>query len=246
MTCVIQQSWLGRWGNTMFQAAHALAYAEKWGCELQTDPWIGYRIFQLDYNPIREPALPRRSDHTLINGETNVSLHGYFQNRRSAIYNQEQIRRWFRFRPHVEAALASLIPADDVILAHQRVGDFVGYSYPVLAKEAYDKCCDDYSLDRSKVKFVTEEEPATHPDFTGDLAMLPDFFRLAKAKTVIRGNSSYSFWSSAIAEANGAKVYSPIIDGLVGGKFHYDVAWRSDNSARLSDHDFVDPIVIQP
>lgn len=243
MSGVIQCHFMGRFGNQCFAYAFAAAYAEKHGCELQTDPWIGERIFVMDRKPIRMP-LPRRSDHDLINGETNVSLRGYFQNARSAIYNQEQIRKWFRFRPHVEAALQTLVPAESTVVAHLRRGDFIGYNYPLVAEASYRRCCRDISGDEKQLMFLAEESPATHSDFTGELSFVPDFFRMAKAKTLLRANSSFSFWAGALVEAHGGRVFSPKIDGLKGGEEHDCEFLAGNGSTRLADFDFVDPINI--
>lgn len=242
---VINLHLLGRWGNQCFCYAFAAAYAERHGCELRTDPWVGHRIFEIDHNPIRED-LPRRSDHTLIDGEVNVSLRGYFQNARSAIYNQEQVRRFFRFRPHVESLLAELIPPQDAIIAHLRRGDYVGQNspYPLVSRSSYFRACEDHGLPIHKAEWISEEEPWVHPDFQGELAFVPDFFRLAKAHTILRANSSFSFWAAAIAEANQkARVFSPVIDGLIGGEEH-DCRFVQGNNARIADFDFVDPIKI--
>lgn len=243
--CVIQLQHLGRFGNTMFGMAHALAYAEKWGCELQCDPWVGFKIFSLDWNPIRGPVLPRRDDHNLINGETNVSLRGYFQNSRSALYNQEQIRRWFRFKPDVEAALQALAPQEDEVLCHVRRGDYAGYGYPLVSRDSYAKACMEFGIP-TILRTVSEEEPAAHPDFTGELSFVPDFFRMAKAKTLLRANSSFSFWAGAIVEAHGGKVFAPVIDGLNGGIEHDCRFVEGNGAARCADFDFVNPIVIPP
>lgn len=240
---VINCLWQGRAGNTLFQAAFALAYAERFNCELRFGPWWGTKVFVLDYNPIRE-SLPRRSETTLIDGETNVELRGYWQNRRSAIYNQEQIRRWFRFRPHVEAALQTLVPAPSTIVAHVRRGDFIGYSYPLVAEASYHATVRLLGGDEKQMLVVREEDPATHSAFTGELSFLPDFFRMAKAKTLLRANSSFSFWAGALVEAHGGRVFSPKIDGLKGGIEHDCEFLPGNGSTRLADFDFVDPIVI--
>jgi hypothetical protein len=92
--------------------------------------------------------------------------------------------------------------------------------------------------------FVREEEPATHPDFAGELSFVPDFYRLAKARTLLRANSSFSFWAGAIGPRIGTnRVFSPVIDGLVGGKEH-SCRFIPGNGARIADFDFVDPIEI--
>ena len=83
-----------------------------------------------------------------------------------------------------------------------------------------------------------------HPEFTGELSFVPDFFRLAKAMTVFRANSTFSFWAAAIAQANQkARVFSPVIGGLVGGIEH-ECSFIPGNGARMADFDFVEPINI--
>lgn len=239
---VINCLWQGRAGNTLFQAAHALAYGEKYNCEVRFGPWWGFKVFCLDYNPIRE-ELPRRNEVSLINGETEVELLGYWQNKRSAIYTLAQIRRWFRFRPHIESALQTLVPAPTTIMAHLRRGDYAGYGYPLVSEESYRAACRAIGADEKQLCFVSEESPAVHPEFTGDLAHVPDFFRLAKSRLLLRANSSFSFWAGALVEAHGGRVFSPIVADRKGGVEH-DVPFLQGNGARIADFDFVDPIEI--
>jgi len=234
---------LGRFGNMLFAYCFARGYCERYGFELHTDPWPGERLFCIDH-PRCRGDLERKDENTIILGEGNISYRSYSQRQKCAnFYTLEKLRHWLRFRPNVEAALQTLIPAPTTVVAHIRRGDYAGYGYPLVSEASYRACCKDIGVEQKHLLLVAEESAATHPDFTGELAFMPDFFRMAKAKTLLRANSSFSFWAGAIVEAHGGRVFSPVIDGLSGGGEH-DVKFIAGNGARIADLDFVNPIVI--
>lgn len=234
---------LGRFGNVLFGYCFARGYCEHFGFELHTDPWVGERIFCIDH-PRCRGDLERRDENTLIRGEGNISYRSYSQRQKCAdFYTLAKVKEWLRFRPHVEAALQGIVPRHTAILAHLRRGDYAGYGYPLLSRDSYIAACGEHNLGDAPIEWVSEEQPATHPDFTGELACVPDFFRMAKAKTLLRANSSFSFWAGALVEANGGTVMSPVIDRLKGGVEH-DCKFVRGNHARIADLDFVEPIHI--
>ena len=233
----------------MFEYAFARGYCEHYGLELHTDPWIGEAIFELSH-PRCENDLPRRDENSIVLGEDDVSYRSYSQRQYCAdFYSLTQIREWFKFRPSVAEPLIDLWkPRDEWALAHVRRGDYVGRNspYPLVSRASYERACVDYGIPVESLHWVEEEKPATHVSCGGELGLLPDFWRMTQAKTLLRANSSFSFWAAAIAQANhGARVLSPLVDDLAGG-VEYDVSFIEGNGARIADIAFVEPITIKP
>lgn len=219
---------IGRFGNQMFQYAHARALAERDGLELRTPRWVGERVF--DINPTPEPN---------YSGEY---LHGYFQNQHSAIYTKSQVKNWFKFRPWVESKLKHLTPAPETIVGHIRRGDMAGYGYPVLKMDSYFDACILHGLDYRHLCYVLEEAP-THVDgIEPELSWLPDFYIMAKATTLLRANSTFSWWAAAIGNA---RVFSPDIRGLTGGVEH-NVKFFEGNHPRIADLEGIGDIYLKP
>lgn len=233
---VIAVCMLGRFGNTMFQYAYAKAYAERYDCQFQCDPgWIGYKIFQLQDQPISDPNLPRRTEITATPGESNICFHTYAMQQKCVLYSTAKLREWFKFRPEIlEISHSHAVP---MIAAHRRVGDMSGYGYPICSLASYGNAAYKLGYNPSDQVFVTEEDPATDPRSDSWAPFLPDFLRLTLAPVIFRGNSSFSWWAAAIGYHR--KIYSPIINGLVGGVAEHDVEFVEGNWPRLSDHDFV-------
>ncbi len=127
-------------------------------------------------------------------------------------------------------------------MAHIRRGDFTGYGYPVVSEEAFDSACRYYFGCIEGLSFVSEEHPSKCDGIPDDLSFLPDFYRLMRAPTLMRANSSFSFVAGLLG--NGI-VLSPRIDGLTGGVEHDNVKFEAGNHCRLSHHDFCTDLFVQ-
>jgi hypothetical protein len=187
---------IGRFGNANFQFCHARKRAELEGATLCTPPWIGERIFD-----IPEACRDQDGEH----------IGGYAQNQESLIYSRRDVLNWLRIRPEIQAKLDTFVPQGEIV-AHVRRGDYKDLQYPLVSLSSYYRAA--ANLGFEKLAIVSEEAPLTHPDFTGDLGFLPDFYRLLKAKVLFRANSSFSWWAGTLSEA---QVYAPVIDGTPGG-----------------------------
>ena len=208
---------IGRTGNKLFQYAHARARAEREGCELVTPRWEGEKIFEIE--PTREQQA----------GDQPVG--GYGQNQDALIYTRKQVRQWFKFRPWVLETLEDICLPSVCAVGHRRVGDYAGYSYPICAQASYDRAFVKHGQTHSTLYMVTEENPAKHPAFTGNLAFVPDFLRLTFAWLLFRGNSSFSWWAATLGHG---RVFSPVVAGLLGGREH-DVEFVKGNWPRFCD-----------
>lgn len=191
---------IGRFGNQMFQFAYALRRAGQMDCQLSVPPWLGEKIFDI-------PCF--RSER----GPNDIVPGGYAQNQESLIYSRKWLLDMFRIRPELKAKLDSFVPSGE-ILAHLRRGDYEGYKYPLVSRASYLNAAEHFGFDPDKLVFVSEDEPLTHPDFAGELAFLPDFYRMMRAKVLFRANSSFSWWASTLGEA---MTFSPCIKGKPGG-----------------------------
>jgi len=201
---------IGRFGNALFQFAFCKAYAEKHDLKLVMDPWDGERVFDIAIDRPTNYALPDRDENSLVDGEINFRYRSYSQQQKCLIYSRADVRRWLKFKPHIEDAMGVLKPEE--LLAHRRVGDYPGYMFPCLSANSYLLACRQFGLDENKLKFITEEEPTLLPGPWPDF--LPDFWRLSHCNTLLRGNSSFSWWAATLGHG---EVYSPVIEGKPGG-----------------------------
>lgn len=213
MSKVVALQHLGRFGNQLFGYAFARAYAEKHGFELQTDPWIGERVFNISHPRIAEPdKLTKRCENTLIDGEGDVMLRSYFQQQKCLIYRKCDCQKWFKFSNDIHHAMEWGIHCPETV-AHRRAGDYTGYKYPTVSVKSYERAREEYGLD--ELHMVTEESPMVVKELRGELSHIPDFYTMVKAETLLRGNSSFSWWAATIGEC---EVYSPVMTNAIGGQ----------------------------
>lgn len=210
---------IGRFGNQLFQYAHARKFCELHGHTLATPPWVGEKIFDI---PEASRAKPDKV------------LGGYNQDQASLIYSRKWCLDTLRLRPEIESRLAAHIDTEP-FLAHRRVGDYAALGYPVVSERSYMEACAKYGYGSNGVIWVTEETATHRPAFTGELAFLPDFYRMMKAKALFRGNSSFSYWASVLGEA---RTFSPCIKGKRGG-VESDCEFVEGNHERFCELEFV-------
>lgn len=231
---VVAVSFMGRFGNQLFQYAFARAFAEKHGFEFQCDPWIGQQIFQLDDKPITSTNLQPRDENNIQDGEGDIIIRSYCQQQKCLIYTQSQVRGWFKFQHWVNQELHEL-PMIYRNVAHRRVGDYAGYSYPLVS---IGSCLGKFlELGISSFAILTEEHPLKHNSFQGELSFVPDFYCMANADVLLRGNSTFSWWAATLNRHG--RIYSPVMDGCEGGKEH-DVEFVDGNWPKFRDDlDFI-------
>lgn len=215
---------IGGFGNKMQIWAHAKARAEQGGHELRTQPWCGEKIFTLDRHKFVRP-----------DGSEQEVLSGYFMAQKDLIYTRADCRRWFKLRPAIEADLASKGYADDITHAHFRRGDFAGSGFPLISVRSVAAALTQYGFS-GLFRPVSDDIPTKDPAYTGDIEFLPDFYRLMKAPVLFRANSSFSRWAGTLGHG---RVFSPLMDGLVGGVENDNVPYVEGNWPTISkQHDF--------
>lgn len=206
---------MGRFGNQLFQYAHGKALAERHGYQIRCPKWPGQVLFQDCQDPLPD-------------GTEDHRIEGYFQHQSDLIYTKADCQRWFKFKPEVRGALESG-PCHDALACHRRVGDYANLGYVVVSRTSYEKAC---GILAPSLTWVTEENQCKNDLFEGWLGFAQDFYRLATAKILLRGNSSFSWWAHVLSQ--GQTVYSPVIDGLRGGQEH-DCQFVAGNWPKLAE-----------
>jgi hypothetical protein len=205
---------IGRFGNKLFQYAYARALAENESREFRTPAWEGEELFNI-------PVV----NH---DGKECEVIGGYRQNQESLIYTRSRVKACFSWKPEVEKVLLASVPVVECA-AHLRRGDFAGYGFPLVSKRAYEfAIANYYKWNSAPFAWITEEEPfkvAGLPDFVGD------FYRMTRASVLFRANSSFSWWAGTLGDG---QVFSPVIDGNVGGREH-DCNFVAGNWPKLSE-----------
>lgn len=253
----------GRFGNTALQFLFAYGFAQRHGMKFECAEWIGEKIFDLPKyerpNKDWPPNLVRFNERQLEEikefdrGPWNVDggaweYRGYAQTQFCAShYTKRQAQSWLKLQPGISSMFDQIERAyPSVIVGHRRVGDYIGYGYPIVSRPSYIAACQEFGLDPDRVWLCSEEHP-THPElmmpgfsFPDGLEFLADFARLLRAKTLLRGNSSFS-WLAALL-GNGL-VLSPVIDGLEGGKEHR-CKFVAGNHPRFANLDFVENLFV--
>lgn len=239
---VVAAQFQGRLGNCMFTYAFARAYAEKHGFEFQCDSWDGQKIFKLDDNPIENvESLTKRDENTLMDGEGDIVIRSYCQQQKCLIYTKRDCLRWFQLQDWVHEALSQqAIHYRNV--AHRRMGDYVGYLYPLISMESYWKVLE--KPGHAHWDLITEENPVLNHKIPDSLSWLPDFYIMAHADLLLRGNSSFSWWAATLNRHG--KIYAPVMNGCKGG-IENDVEFVEGNWPSFNPNlSFVTDLHLQP
>lgn len=241
MKPVVAAQFQGRLGNQCFAYAFARAYAEKHGYDFQCDSWLGQQIFQIDDQPITATGLTPRSENDIVEGEGNIVIRSYCQQQKCLIYTASQVREWFKFQYWVNELMQKVPEYMFEAMGHVRHGDYSGYGYPVVSIKSYlDKFNE---LGISEYWLCTEANPIHAEGFPSDLSFVPDFYCMTKAKTLLRGNSTFSWWAATLNQHG--KIYSPVIDGLEGGKEHL-CQFVDGNHKKFCNLDFITGLHLKP
>lgn len=210
---IIACQFLGRFGNCLFSYAFARSYAERNNLELQTDPWIGQRVFGLNDPPIDNPdSLQRVDENTIQEGMTNILYRSYSQQQKCLTYTRKDCLRWFRFSEEIENLFLKFNPLYS--MAHRRDGDYAPYGYPVVSKESYRQAASQFDVLPPEI--ITEDSsPYPRLGIPEEFRDVLDFYMFTKAAVFFRGNSTYSWWAATLSNA---KVFAPIMKGCQGGK----------------------------
>ena len=242
-------------GNRLGQYAFARAYAEKHGCQLQTNRWMGQKIFQIDDPPI-ERELPQYGMEELEywDGATDIQIAGWGQHQKNLIYSRADARRYFTFRPEILELLKAVPHLE--IAAHLRWADFLAFpeaNFIAISAESYRVACDKFGLDRNKITFLAEESPLVVPGIdpgqwlfphsdhhtrgtderVTNMGFLPDFYAMMTADVLFRANSTFSLWAGILG--NHKRIFSPDVRGIGKLKEAQFVPFVEGNHMPISD-----------
>lgn len=239
-----------KFGNATMSWLHAYAHAQRVGAEFQCAPWIGEKVFNLPaYQRPQGDALPVRSERDLRPDETNVEIHGYAQNAEAMIYTKAQAQAWLKPKYEDMEVLKYFHASPwQRVAAHLRRGDYIGYGYPMVSLSSYDRAIYQHKLnDHLKEDFerfclVSELSPQLARGYVPGPDFLVDFTILRTSAVLLRANSSFSWVAGLLSKG---RVFSPIIDGLPGGKEH-DCDFVEGNWPRLSNLDGCGELHVKP
>lgn len=204
----------GRFGNALFQYCVARAYAESIGAELRTGDWIGRRLFEGVNEPLMEGLkFPALKDE-ILDGSTNVQLHGYFQSpEHLKLLSRSKIKEWLK--PKRE-----WIKVGCPLAIHKRRGDFISSGcYALVSDASYTKAILKFGFDPEMAAVFSDDRPAGN--------QYDDFFQLMFSDVLFRANSSFSWWAAALSDG---QVFSPVVEDKTGW---IDCEFVKGNESRL-------------
>lgn len=215
---------IGRFGNQLFLYVFAKGYAQKMGCELQTQDWVGRSLFVNATEPLVNVQLPQTEVENCSSkaigyffGQRDIDLKVFAQHQRYLDYfTRLQAKEWLRLKPEFE----QYAPGGSYSACHLRRGDYVSdpflrQNYCEVSEGSYRKALERFKIPEP-VRMVTEGWKAPAPALeTRGMGWLEDFLTLRNAAYLLRGNSSFSVWASWLGEG---KVYAPVVGRMTGLK----------------------------
>lgn len=236
----------GRFGNCAMQWLFAKAFAAKHGFEFQCDRWDGENVFDItDARPGNVDGWPRYNEAQLAQSipDRSFVFRGYGQTQFCVgHYTKREARRMLMIKPDIIKHAAAMKMPEGFIIAHVRRGDYAGYGYPLVSEHSYIKACTEHGLNHVKLFFCNEERPSKNADLEPFGDFVPDFMLLMCAAVLLRGNSTFSWIAGLLRDG---PVFSPIIEGLEGGKEH-DCKFVPGNWPRFTNLDFVEDLHVAP
>lgn len=214
----------GRFGNQLFQYCVAKAWSVHLGVPLEIpDNWIGRKLFNVPESSVIH-KLPK-SKFEELPSTPGWDLNGYFQHTDAVkLLNRKDVLRWLTPSQSFQNLL-DITPEYDCV-CHLRRGDFNLHQdvFCTVSHVSYLKLLN--RLDISNPVWVSEEVPHSVWGYPG---WLVDFAIMVKARTLIRSNSTFSWWAASLGQNN---VYSPIVGSKTGTQ---SVKFINNNSPKVVD-----------
>ena len=244
MNGIIQAKLVGGFGNQLHQYVSARVYAASIGAELEVPDWAGKVIFGLT-EPGWSRELPEVNDGgcgcppALAWGQTNIRLGGYFQFQRwVGLLRRSDLRSWLAIEPEWVERCRDVIPRGPYTAAHVRQGDYIGHPlYANVSEASYARACAEHGLTIDE--WVRQDSPRRVAGLDARLHFLPDFLVLMHAATLLRANSTFSWWAAALADPR-QEIYAPVVEANVG---KFDANFVRGNWPRCADTSRTGPCV---
>ncbi len=230
---VVARRFHDRAGNNLFQYAHARAYAERIGAELQTDPWWGQQVFGLTEKPIAR-ELPKRADmeFEVWDGEKDIEITGWCLHQKCLLYSRAEAKAWLKFTPEIREALGDV--GDAHIAIHLRWGDFKEMAdFIAISINSYEQAIATRFPDAEYRTVCSWSPIRNHRLELMGFDWLPDFYELMCAIHLFRANSTFSWWAAVLGDNH--RVFSPDLNGIkpLAGRFQ-DVPFVEGNHCAIS------------
>ncbi|MBK9441141.1 MAG: hypothetical protein IPN53_07445 [Comamonadaceae bacterium] len=222
----------GDFGNQLFQLCFGIGLARHLGAELQIpNDWVGYKIFnirlpEIEIIPIAKTPIDYIPNADQIEKHHRIDLIGFWQFQEAIdMFSKNDISQWLVFQSWIlEKFRINNVNKFRKIAIHKRRGDYLKPEnidrFCCISNRSFYKCLYTQvfqNLEKNDASHVFEvsEENRICDDFCDSLniGFIPDFMSLVSADIVIRSNSSFSFWASALG---GDHVYSPVVKDCVG------------------------------
>lgn len=232
---------MGGLGNQLHTYAFARAYAERYGCQLQVDHWIGQDIFEISDPPITARGLPERTEFNVQPGEVDILFATYAQSQRAMNYTRSQAKKWFTLKPSIRETLQHHVPTPAHVwhIRRYNLGGFTDVS-----QASYEAASTAAGFDPKLFFIVSEETKHPCPDLPESVRdFLPDFFMLMNAKVLFRANSTFSWWAHVLADES-QRVFAPLVHGLPSGIC--DCQFVEGNVPRCGDFAFTSDLHLIP
>lgn len=222
---------LGRFGNQLFQYAVAKGYARKVGAVLETPAWIGQQIFEIDDPKPSKNVPSTQMDEVPQDGRDTINLHGYYQHSQAfELYNLDDLRSWFKFRPWVFEELHDYKPVH--LAAHVRRGDYATTylnAFCVVDEASYRTAMVKFGFRPEYANWISDATPNTFK--RPGLEWLLDFWTLCWAENLFRANSTFSWWAGTLGSHK--RIFAPVIEGKRG--FQSNIMFTEGNWPRCTD-----------
>lgn len=201
---------VGRFGNALMFYALGKWYAEKHEAILQTPPWAGEQVFQIDDPPIEGAPNVRLSYPLAPDMEKwdGIAIFNFLEYGFPPQYTDANFRRYLPFRPEVLGDVSRF--AKFKVVAHCRRGDFLNApdKWPIVTPDEMKRAAVKAGYEYRDVEIVTEEAPHHNSMHPRKLDYLEDFLMCCFAPALFVYPAS-SF-SGCAARFNTGDVYIPM------------------------------------
>lgn len=219
---------IGRFGNKCFLYVFAKAYAKAHGAELLAPDWEGRKLFVNATEELITDKTPSLSQTEMDNvtkrplnrwfGKVDIDIRCFCQHQFYIDYlTRPMCREFLKLKPEWEVYSPSAQSHAPYSAMHIRRGDYVTPQfcdrYCEVSRASYMRAIKQFKIPKPMIE--VSEEMALVPDNWPDASVswLKDFLVLRDAAHLLRANSSFSFWAGVLSHG---KVYSPVVDKLVG------------------------------